>query len=129
MKRLLTLRLLFVALFVVAVSALYITVPAFAQDNAPAPAPATEISPWAPLIGAGITMAVALFKNFPWVKEHPKVIALGISLLVTAAQAFAGARPSTGVLAFGLNVLTQLAAAVGTHEMVVKPLKTDAPTT
>ena len=101
--------------------AVLVVLPVFAQDGTPQP---TElgVSPWALLIGSGITFAVTLLKRIPFVRNNPKLVATVISVVVTAITAVAGARAGAGVLPFVLTALTQLAAAIGTHEAVVKSL-------
>lgn len=77
------------------------------------------------LLGAGIAGAVTALKGLPFVRNNPTIVAGAISLLLSVVSQLH--LSGGGVFSF-LNVgdlltcfLTQLMAAVGTHEMVIKP--------
>ncbi|MGA9767477.1 MAG: hypothetical protein WBV94_00440 [Blastocatellia bacterium] len=118
MKRInlrLLLRLSFVFVF------LFTCFSVFAQDGNTLPTTDPSVNPsWALLIGSGITIAITFLKKIPFIDRNPKLVATVLSVAVTAVTAIAGARAGTGVWPFVLTVLTQLAAAIGTHEVVVK---------
>lgn len=75
------------------------------------------------LLGGVVSFAVASLKKIPFVEKHPKLIATGLSLLITAVTVYAGARGNSGIWPFVISLLTQLAAAIGTHELLTKPVK------
>lgn len=114
-------RFLLVCFFTFLLMAMSLAV--FAQDGG-APAPTdSSLSPWALLIGAGISVLVTVLKKVPFISNNPKLVVTVLSLVVTAVSAVAGARAGSGVWPFVLTALTQLAAAIGTHEVATKQLQ------
>jgi hypothetical protein len=97
----------------------------FAQDAAP-PAPA-DVSPQVNgvitvVIGIAISWIVALLKKIPFVASNPKLTALGISILVSVITAVAGARGNQPIWGYAIWALLQLGGAIGTHEMLNRPV-------
>lgn len=109
-------------LFTIFLTMLLFVVPALAQDGGEVATGDPSVSPWALVVGAGITAVVGLLKRISFVRNHPKVIATVLSLAVTGITALAGARAGSGIWPFVLTAVTQLASAIGTHEVVVRSL-------
>jgi len=75
------------------------------------------------LLGAGISWAVAALKQVPWVAGNPKLVATILSVLVSLLVAYLGVRGSQPFWAYAVYTVTQLAVAIGTHEVVTKPIQ------
>jgi hypothetical protein len=73
--------------------------------------------------GAIIGLAVTVLKRIPFVGKNPKVVATVIAILVAASGFITGGSASGETIkALVLCVLTQLAGAIGTHEVAIKPI-------
>jgi hypothetical protein len=72
--------------------------------------------------GGIISVVVSAAKAIPLVKQYPKIVATVLSIAITLIATFIG-DDQLAIKPFVICVLTQLAAAVGTHEVVVQPVK------
>lgn len=74
-----------------------------------------------------ISIVVSFLKRWPWAANNPKVIAFLLTAVGSAYQVFAkgGAAMTTGPLIQSLVTcaVAQLGTAVGTHEVIVQPVK------
>jgi hypothetical protein len=79
------------------------------------------------LIGAGISAAVAFLKGkFVFVQNNPKIIATVISIIVAIAEPLIVGHSGAAWSSMALCAVTQLAAAVATHETIIKPASQDS---
>lgn len=72
-------------------------------------------------IGVLISFLVSALKKIPGFENHPKLVATLLSAAIAGVRAWAGAAP-TETWGLAICVLTQLAAAIGTFEVVTKPV-------
>jgi hypothetical protein len=100
-----------------------------AQEAAEVPTGAVPSEPsaakwWVPMLTLGsgviVSLAVRLLKGVEIVGRYPKATALVLSALVTGIGYVAGVLPE-GVAPILTAILTQLAAAIGTHEVTKTP--------
>lgn len=74
------------------------------------------------LSGAIIGLLITLLKKIPLVDQYPKIAASIIAALAAFAVAYFGA-DHAGWVDVIRSVAEQLCAAVGTHEIAVKPVQ------
>jgi hypothetical protein len=113
-------KLKVVVLLILALSVL--TVTALAQTSDPIPV-IPPVSPLDLLVGTVVSLIVTYLKKWSVAQTYPKLVATGLSLLITGITMYAGAKGNSGVWPFVISILTQLAAAVTTHEALIKPVK------
>lgn len=106
-------------LIILAVCVMTVTV--FAQaESTDIPA---SVNPLDLLIGTGVSFIVTFLKRISFIEKHPKIVATAFSLLITGVTTYAGSKGNSGVWPFVVSILTQLSVAIGTHEILTKPVK------
>jgi hypothetical protein len=105
---------------IVFISIFSFVLPVLAQgDVPPAPAPA-PVDIWTIAIGAAVSLIVTFSKKLTFVNENPKVIATVLSLIGAVAASLAMSKGGLWVIV--QQFVVTLLAAIGTHEVVVKPM-------
>jgi hypothetical protein len=74
-------------------------------------------------IGFVISLAVSWLKNISFIQANPKKAALGLSVFGSILVAYFAPEAGAAWLTILLSVLEQLAAAIGTFEIVTKTVK------
>lgn len=73
-------------------------------------------------VGAGISLAITFLKRFSLVANYPKVTATILSFVGAMAIHYFEAGSFQNVWPMVLSFLTELATAIGTHEVMIKPV-------
>jgi peptidoglycan/LPS O-acetylase OafA/YrhL len=119
MKRIFAMKMLM--LLFMAISIFSFVLPIFAQGDAPPePVPAPPVDIWTILIGAAVSLIITFSKRLTFVNENPKIVAMVLSLVFSVVASLAASKG--GFWSIVQQFVVSLSAAVGTHEVLTKPL-------